>query len=488
MAPRRPPKEKAAGPGAAAPGLGTATEHFSNLRVEPEVRGLADPDGRAPSFAHFDVAGVDLSIVNSLRRAVMGDVRTAAAVFDEGGEGRHGSIRFVKNTTVLHNEFLGRRLSLVPVNFDENQLYALEVLAAAPGLAAAAAAEQYRFQIRVANVGDDVIDVTTRDVRALDASGAALPDAERDALFPASPVSGDHVLLVRLKPRAPGDARGEELHVEFGVQLGTGSSRGAAFSPVSLCFFRNKVDPAAFERSLAAKLERLRAQAQGEGAGAGAGAVDEAAVRRQHAALDGQRDFLRDADGDPAAFEFTLKSESRLRPTYLIFAAFRALLAKVKRFSRGLSARADGGGGGGDDAGARGQAVTVTPVPNVDDFYEVAVRGEDHTLGNMAQSMLYRRWVRDGGAADVSFIGYSQPHPQEEVVVFKVKVARAGDDVRARLVEGLGWLEGQLRELMEEWVRFSRLDAARDAKGALVVAVQAALGERATLARVVAGR
>ncbi len=499
MPPR--PRKPAASAASASPAPKAApagsSGHFSALRVEPEVAGLPDPDGRAPAFAHFEVAGVDLAIVNSLRRAIMADVNTAAAVFDEaaGAESRGVAMRFVKNTTVLHNEFLGLRLSLVPINFDENQLHALEVAAAQPGLAAEAATRQYRFVLQVANTGNDVRNVTTADVLALDASGAALSAADRDALFPPSPVSGDHVLVVRLKPRAPGDSRGEELHVEFGAQLGSGSRRGAAFSPVSVCFFRNKVDPAAFEVSLAAKLVRMRAQAADEAEpGRPPAAVDEAAVRRQHAALDGQRDFMRDALGEPAAFEFTLKSESRLRPAYLVFAGFRALVDKVRRFERGLKhqlqqgAAGGGGGDGGDAAVADGARVRVTPVPNVDDFYEVAVQGEDHTLGNMVQAMLFRRWVRDGGAADVSFIGYSQPHPQEDVIVFKVKLARAGDDPRARIVEGLEWLGGQLRALLDEWVRFSLLDKARDSRGNPLLAVKefVAQRDRSTLAQVVA--
>jgi DNA-directed RNA polymerase subunit L len=456
------------------------------LRIEPEVAGLPAPDGVAPSFARFEVADVDLSIVNSLRRAIMADVRTAAPVFDAAGGGAgHGTIRFVKNTSVLHNEFMGLRLSLVPIGFDENQLHGFRP-------------DQYRFVLRAANAGDAVLNVTTADIRVLDAAGAALPDAERDRLFPPSPVSGDHVLLVRLKPRAQGagaldgGTRGEELHVEFTAQLGSGSSRGAAFSPVSVCFFRNKVDPAAFERSLAERVARAKLQAADAEPGAEPGAaVDEAALRRQHAALDGQRDFVRDAHGEPAAFEFVLKSETRLRPTFIVFAGLRALVAKVKRLERGLARRADAGAGAGAEVAARdGEGVVdaapvhVTAVPNVDDFYELAVHGEDHTLGNMTQAMLFKRWIRDGNSEDVSFIGYSQPHPQEDVIVFKIKLTHPGDDVRTRFAQGLAWLQTHLGALLDEWVRFSGLADVRDAKGNPLAAVAAA--QRATLAQVVA--
>lgn len=463
-----PPRRKPA-PAARSATPTKSTDHFANMRLEPEVPGLPDPDGVAPAFLRFDVLDVDLAIVNSLRRAIMADVRTAAAVFDASGEGR-GTIRFVRNTTALHNEFLGLRVSLVPIHFDENQLFLFERMASAGGPGRPAQPiEQFRFSIREANTDDaKVVNVTTRDIRVTDASGAVVPQAVRDALFPPSPTSGDHILLVRLKPRAGGV---EEIHVEFQAQLGSGSTRGAAYSPVSQCFFRNKIDAAAFERSLAERIARVQKQAEADGAGAAS--VDEAAVRKQHSALEGQRDFIRDEHGDASAFEFVLKSETRLRPAYIVFAGMTALLAKVRRFQDGLR-------------DPKADYVSVSPAANVADFYDVAVRGEDHTLGNMVQAMLYRRWVREGKSADVSFVGYSQPHPQEEIVVFKLKLSRAGDDLRARLAEGLAWLQDRLRDLRDEWIRFSALEDVRDGSGKPLDAVLEVVGERSTLAKVVA--
>jgi DNA-directed RNA polymerase subunit L len=63
--------------------------------------------------------------------------------------------------------------------------------------------------------------------------------------------------------------------------------------------------------------------------------------------------------------------------------------------------------------------------------------------------------VRDGGASDVSFVGYHQPHPLEGEIVFKVKCAKAGGDVRSLLVEGLAWVVQELTDLSDEWGRFS---------------------------------
>ena len=102
--------------------------------------------------------------------------------------------------------------------------------------------------------------------------------------------------------------------------------------------------------------------------------------------------------------------------------------------------------------------TVVEPVPNMDDFYHITVRDEDHTLGNLIQGMLYRRWVRDGMSKEVAYIGYYQPHPLENNIAFKIKCMEPGDDVRLRFAEGVAWAAEQLDVLIQEWITFSGLD------------------------------
>jgi DNA-directed RNA polymerase II subunit RPB3 len=468
----------AAGPPAAAAPVAAAAPpkvHFGSLVSTVEGGKLSS----GPSRATFDVFGVDLCVVNAMRRGVMADVPTVAIAFEPTASKteRDAGIQFFKNTGVLHNEFLGHRISMVPLGFEERQVAGFDPA-------------QYKFVLKKKNQGDEVVDVTTGDFVVQDVAGAELKDLTA-LVFPPSPITGDHVLLARLKPGANNDGDGEEISLEARARLGTGREH-ARWSPVSACFFRYKVDPAAFEASLKVKLDAL---------GPTATEADRTRVRSQHAALDGLRDFAKNEHGEPVAFEFTIASESRLRPAYLVQQSFRALSDKVRRLSTGVQrdavdaanrgvgasdadddsdADADtdmhGGWGGATGGAARGRRakpvvganadadadadagdmnVRVRALANMEDFYEVAVRDEDHTLGNMVQGLLYRHWVREGGANDVSFIGYHQPHPLEGEIVFKVKCAKAGGDVRALLVDGLAWVVGELNGLADEWDRLA---------------------------------
>jgi DNA-directed RNA polymerase subunit L len=453
------PKKPAAGSSSS-----TDASRFAALTLAPEAPGLPDPDGVAPAFATFEIVGVDLCVVNALRRAIMSDVRTAAIPISKPTETDADAVRFVKNTTVLNNEFLGHRISLAPLGFDEAQLAVFDPA-------------KYKFVLRVKNTGAEVVNVTTGDFAVLDAADAAVPRAVRDAIFPPSPVTGDHVLLVRLRPGAGPEVEGEELHVECRARLGCGREH-TRWSPVSACYFQNKVDPEAFEASLAAKL----AAEGGPVPDPGSPAYE--AARKQHAALDGLRDFVKNEHGEPAAFVFSLKTETRLRPAHLVLEGFRALVEKVKRLERGIREaqrmqQQVGGGDEDDDDDGSGWGkkskrtqpqqkqpgdgegdvdvapVTIVAMSNMEDFYEIVVGGEDHTLGNLVQGLLYRHWVRDGGAKEASFVGYHQPHPLEDHIAFKVKCAKPGTDVGELMLGGLEWVIAHLRDIEAEWTRFA---------------------------------
>jgi DNA-directed RNA polymerase subunit L len=142
--------------------------------------------------------------------------------------------------------------------------------------------------------------------------------------------------------------------------------------------------------------------------------------------------------------------ETRQRPRSIVFRALRALYDKLQAVHAALPEAS---------ASAPGK-VEVASYPNMDDFHHITVRGEDHTLGNLLQSMAYKLWVRDGGSKDVSFIGYHQPHPLEDHIVFKIKCVRPGDDVRVRFAEGTAWAMDQLRAVMQAWTAESGLDKA----------------------------
>lgn len=462
---------------------GDTKGHFRNYQVLPEAPNLPDPDGVAPSRGVFEVVDVDLAVINGLRRLICAGIQTVAVPYDPTNPAtnvvlapgmsppafQEAGFRMYKNTTVLHNEFLLHRISLVPIHVDENRIQGYS-----PSI--------YLFRIKVKNQGDETISVTSKDIQVMNEGGAAL-DAERDALYPPSAISGDHVLIVELKP-------GEELHVEFRARLGTGREH-AAFKPTSKCYAVHKIDEAAKEAALASYLAMAKAKAaESSESSEPSGPSEEevlASARADFMMNRAHKFFVKDRHGDPSASIFTVDSVTRLRPAYMVFAAFLVMLerlhklrtairglgqAKAAKATKAMASDSDEWGRGGDDdgdydddggdmthpsgGGGGGGMVRIVATPNADDMYQIFVPEEDHTIGNVVQSLLYRHLILDAALpeATVSHIGYEMPHPTEYRIVFTVKCAQPGLDISTVMDEGLAWAIEYVEALAVEWVDF----------------------------------
>jgi DNA-directed RNA polymerase II subunit RPB11 len=384
------------------------------------------------------VTDVDLCVVNAVRRAMISEVPIVAFAFDH--DPTQNAVKVLTNTCPLNNEILGERISLIPICLDEKQLRVFDPT-------------HYKFVLKKKNVGLEELPVTSGDFQVFDQTGVRYADAVVRRLFPTDPVTGDHVLLATLRPGATRDADGEELSVECTARLGTGLMH-ARWSPVSLCFMTNTVDPAAAEEAFRQKLAAFYAT---EGAPAPSDEV-EATVRRRFHSLEALRHFHRDPRTlEPRVFTFTAVSECGLRPTFIFFKALLVLRDKVAAVRDTLVR-------GPDDAdmtsGARLRAakkVTVESTPNMPDMHVMTIQGEDHTLGNLLQGLLFHQWIQVEASSRVSYVGYTVPHPLEPYLLLKIKSAVPGADVRQLLVDELFSCMSHLEALAAEWASFSGL-------------------------------
>lgn len=397
--------------------------------MAPHFSALANP---TRTSATFDVTDVDVSIVNAIRRSILADVETAVLYYD-ATKPESSTVQMIQNTGSLHNEFLGHRLTLIPLCFDEDQLYDIKRNGAS-----------YRFQLKVQNTGKDIVSVHTDQFVVYSPNGDILTDQERDKILPADAFTKDHVLITRLKPHTSDVTKGEALHVEGFPKVGRGA-QNACWSPVSQCTFCNKIDDAAaqvaFETWIASVTEKRNKKVSEE---------EHEEYRRRFFINDAQRHFFTDERGDPRVFTFSIESACGLRPTFLVFEALRLLHTKLAALARRLvptDAAVDV-----EDA----KSVTVSRSAAVDGLWEVCVASEGHTLGNLVQSMLYRKFAPE----TYTYVGYHQSHPLEESVIFKLRPAVAALDELAfrqglsRSVQAIG---DDVLALTDEWVEFAKL-------------------------------
>jgi len=372
---------------------------FSGIRVLDEMGDPVSPSYLGPCVMHFRTDTENCrSMCNAIRRIILSEVETVAIPAD--------GVVILKNTTSLNNELICHRLSLTFVHVLPEELKNWS------------GNGRYEFSIEVSNSGLDVKAVTSRDIKVIDAVNQSEASAVvRDRLFPPNATSKHYVLLAYLRGHNSADPGTDALHVKFTATRGTGRD-SASWTPVSRCAIKNVVDEVAREVALHAKH----------------GAQPSETERSQFAALEGLRHYktARDDAGEPGEIDMTIHSETSLHPAYLVSSALGVLIDKVANMAKLDSS-----------------TVTISRIGKATNMYRVAVLNEDDTLGDVVQSMLFRRW-RSGES--VTNIGYTVHHPLERVVVFNLKLAdgetRGVEDV---LADGLKWVVADLTAKKAAW-------------------------------------
>lgn len=231
----------------------------------------------------FDVKGIDLSIINGLRRTILTDIPSVGIVFE--GE---PSMSIETNTGPLHNEILTHRMSMLPVYMSEEELEAYED-------------NSLTFELNKVNRTDYMLNVTTHDMRLMKNNEELSPDAIKK-YFPVNDWSKAPILITRLRPK-------ERIHM-YGSFVKSTARENAGFSPVSLCTFVPHLNH------------------------------DKIQQENIQSVLQKERTFVQNDFGDPVSWTFEIEPETGLDVGYLVSKAFSILQSKVEKAIETLSTEA----------------------------------------------------------------------------------------------------------------------------------------------------
>lgn len=356
----------------------------------------------------FEVHNMDVAFANAMRRVILAEIPNIAIRFEAYNEQKN-DIKITHNTTSLHNEYMGHRLSLIPIHLTPDEV---DNYSETP----------YVFKIAVQNKTNHVVKVTTKDIQVY-LEDTHMPDMS-DALFPVDPITKDYILITKLKPNNYNVQEGEAFEVTFGATMGI-AKQHSRWCPVSTCTYENVVDETLAERTLNELLEQKKDVKPEE----------KSKLLHQFNTLDRQRCFIRNPLNDEAcAFKFNIVSECKLTPAYLFTKAFDVLLDKF------------------DALTAEGNMTTHT-IHEPQNLFLLQVLNENDTFGNLFQSMAYNMFVNSDDKR-LDFIGYNLPHPLETQIVFKVKFSEAvtPEEVPARIKGMCGAMKKHILDIKEAWL------------------------------------
>lgn len=326
----------------------------------------------------FVISNCNSSFVNALRRTILSDVETIS--FDTT-DYQNSDLTVIKNTCLLHNEFLLHRLGLVPINVNDVDNFNID---------------NYKFILKKENNGNSEIPVTTADfiVKNLETG----QDEDTLAFFPANTITGDHILLTVLKNNPTGD--GEAIHIEGKCSKGSGSMN-SRYSPVSCVVFTNKKDKVRAQAAFEDHIKTLDTEPS----------ADELKVlARRFDIEESERYFKVDENGEPNSFDFAIETVGVIPAGEIFRRSVKKLKDRVVNFEKNMALALD----------SKESTVSIRDAESVMSGYDIEIENESHTLGFLLQTYINKL------NEDV-FVGYMNPHPLQKKI--KIRVNFNDDDI-----------------------------------------------------------
>ncbi len=358
------------------------------------------------NYLEFDIINIDISIINSLRRVILSEIENVA--FDFSPIGTKNTIINI-NTSPLHNEFLSHRLSLIPICLTPDEIIDFD-------------SNDYIFTLIKKNITNEIIDVTTEDIQISDKSGKKINNIKKEQIFPKNYITNDYILINKLKPNIFDITNGDEINITMKAVKNI-AKNNSCFCPVSICSFYNIIDNDKANKAFNEKQQK-----------------NPQINRETFDNLEKQKYFYTNEYNEPNKVRFLLESECLLKPEYIFLKAFLVLINKLENLKLKIT---------NDDY----------EYSYKNDMYEIIIKNEDHTIGNLIQAQFYSKFIRERNKDLLKFIGYNIVHPLDSSLIVKLAFTKNMEsNLKNFIIEGIDLIQIDLKKYASEWYYNSKLN------------------------------
>jgi len=269
----------------------------------------------------------------------------------------------------------------------------------------------YEFTLSVENKKDVTIDVTTHDFKGT-RDDKMLTEKELRTIFPANKISNSPVLITRL--------RSSELLNLIARPVKSTAKNHASFSSVSMCSFLFIQDPVEAEKA--------------------------------DGILNKERAYIKNEYNEPIAIEFSFEIENggamkEIEAARYIFV--KALDSIIGKLDKAIQHEED-----------------YVVCKEIENGFEFTFENEDDTLGNLLQSLMFNRHVREGQMfqdTKISYVGYICPHPLDPTMLLRVMfedktIKRDVSFAWSLLMDNCSWIRTTMTGVSNEWLRFIQMN------------------------------
>ncbi len=403
----------------------------------------------AKSYVSFRIENTNTAIVNSIRRTIINNVQTYGFTQD--------NITIIQNDSPLHNGLILQRISMIPVNILKTKEFNID---------------EYEFIINEQNNTKNKMSITTEHFQVLHiATNKYLSRREVETIFPPDPISKEYIEITHLKPSYFKNVNFKTMgaidngsdtnitgnlmsfYVKCKLIKGAGCNN-ALFCPATITGYiytpeeedvinieRNKYIDAQKKQCIENKLTPK---------------TDDKYIKQFNTSLI-KTIYKKNKQGEPYSYDVFVESKGYFPPLVIYHMGCESLKSIITRFMQNVN--------DGND-----NFIVVSPSPNKIHGYNITVKEENDTLGNIFAYTASKLFCNYGDKnRGLHYIGYSRPHMLIEEILIEIqpiKEMKYNDVITAfiiptcnEIVGHITLIQSQLEntgELQQEFNNFSK--------------------------------
>jgi DNA-directed RNA polymerase subunit L/DNA-directed RNA polymerase alpha subunit len=374
--------------------------------------------------AAFRLRNTNVTMANTLRRAVL--VHTPTVGFRTEPYEK-SKVRITKNTTPLVNEMIAHRVGMIPIAADPNTFDP----------------EKYMFKLDVENAGKTIIDVRAADFKVYMRNPTNPLDApilqKTEDFFPPDPITGETILITRLRPQWNPTAPTEHIQLEAVASISSGAEN-IRWSPVSQASYEYTRDDD--EAHINAVFSRWLESSKKIADVSGLDPVRREELMTEFNTMEVQRCYITDERGEPNDFTFHIESVGVQSVPMIVRSALASCEVLLNKYQDIDSRIPD--------------SVRVQQGDTWFASIDFIFQDESHTLGNLLEMWIAANGV-DGDA--ITYVGYKVPHPLRPELYVRIGVKESltpesqKDTARAVVAKACRALKEDFRAFAAEWAK-----------------------------------
>lgn len=334
--------------------------------MNPKIENYIKKNG----ITTFTLAGINVSIANSIRRTILSDIKTVVFKTTPYEE---NNCNIIKNTSRFHNEIIKQRLSCIPIHITDLNM----------------PIENYILELDVENNTDTTIYVTTNDFKIKNILTEKYLNKEDTLnIFPPNLYTNTFIDFLRLRPKLSNEIPGERIQLTSKFSYGTAKQDGM-FNVVSNCSYGFTPDYSKIEVEENKMKETLK----------GKNMTKEEVVFElsNWRLLDAMRITKQDS------FDFIIESVGVFTNGELLEKACDNIIERLDNINK---------------LNHNEELDFKKSNSTINNCFDIILNNEDYTIGKIIEYVLYSKYFE--GLKKLTYCGFKKMHPHDTYSIIRI--------------------------------------------------------------------